>query len=157
VATTVNTVKLPGLFRSMLNKEVTAAKLPPFIIPPNEPCITANYETDQGVIVAVCVCDLALVANAGAALVLLPPSAAKDSVTSKKLDPSLAENFLEILNVCNSLFSTPEAQRIKLGKVCTIQKERTEETTKFIASAGTKYATKLTVAGYGDGRMCIFS
>ena len=54
-------------------------------------------------------CDLAFAANAAAALCLIPPATAKESISSRKLDPLLAENLREIVNVCSQLFVASES------------------------------------------------
>jgi hypothetical protein len=157
MAVAITPEKVTALFRQLLGRDVTGAKIPPFIIPVADPCITATFVAEDGAMVAVCVCDLDLAANAGAALVLIPAGAAKDCVTTRKLDPSLRENFLEILNICSSLFGGTDTQRVKLGKVCDSQKERSEDVVKFIKTPHATQPVKLTIAGYGAGRICVYT
>jgi hypothetical protein len=149
--------KIPPLFRNLLNRDVTAAKIAPFTISVSDPCVTATYLGDGGALIAVCVCDIELVANAGAALVLIPAPVAKDSVRSRKIDEGLAENFQEILNICASIVSSSDNHRTSLGKVFLTQAARTPEVTQFIKASRTQSAVKLSITGYEAGRMCIYT
>ena len=53
---------------------------------------------------AVIVCDVAMAAHAGAALSLIPPRVAEESVKDGELSEMLASNFAEVLNVASQLF-----------------------------------------------------
>lgn len=154
---TVAPDKVIALFRGILSREVTGAKIPPFTIPITEPCVTATYGTEGGGMVAVCVCDLDLVANAGAALVLIPASEAKASVTKRQIDPSLRENFQEILNICTSLVGGTDTQRVKLMQVWDVQKDRSPEAASLIKTPHASCPVKLTIGGYGSGRICVYT
>jgi hypothetical protein len=157
MAITTSPEKVTALFRQILSREVTGAKIPLFTIPVADPCITATYLNQEGAQIAVCVCDLELVANAGAALVLMPAASAKECVTTRKLDPSLKENFLEILNICTSLFGGTDAVRIKLGQVCDSAKDRSPEAAALIKTPHATCAVKLSIAGYTGGRICVYT
>lgn len=149
--------KIPPLFRNLLNREVTAAKIAPFTISVSDPCVTATYLGDGGALIAVCVCDIELVANAGAALVLIPAPVAKESVRARKIDEGLAENFQEILNICASIVGSADNHRTSLGNVYLTQAARPPEVAQFIKASRSQNAVKLTIAGYEGGRMCIFT
>jgi hypothetical protein len=40
---------------------------------------------------------------------LIPPATAKENIVSRKLEPPLAENLREIMNVCSQLFVASES------------------------------------------------
>ncbi len=153
----VDFARIPVLLRELLNRNVTAQALPAFSVTETEPWTLASYVTDEDKAVAVIACDLELVANAGAALVLLPASASKESVTRKKLDPALLENFQEILNIYTSLFTAPGSARVRLGKVCASAKDLPPDAAALLKTPANRHAEKLTIPGYGGGRMGIFS
>jgi hypothetical protein len=153
----IKDVKIPVLFRSLLNRDVTGVKIPAFVPSATDTCLAAVYQGNDGVNLAVCVCDLELVTYAGAALVLLQPPVAKEAIATRKLDPSLTENFQEILNICATLLTGPDVPHVKLGPAYVNRAEWPEEVNKFIAPARSSVAVKITIAGYGAGRMGIFT
>jgi hypothetical protein len=68
--------------------------------------VSALYVDDAGSVVAATLCDMSLAAHAGAALSLIPPRVAEESVRDGVLSDNLAENFGEILNIGSQLFAS---------------------------------------------------
>jgi hypothetical protein len=118
------------------------------------PSLIATYEACDGTVAAVCVSDLELVANAGAALCMIPSYVAQESIKAKKLlEPSLMENYQEILNICARLFGDFQQDRIKLKKVDFAMSFEANQLMPDPACARRDFG--LSIAGYGRGRMWI--
>lgn len=143
------------LFRQiLLGRSVSAEKIAPFRIPASEASATAIYPNHQGNIAGLCIADIDLVHRAGAALCLIPADARLKAV---KFDPALTENFQEILNICAQLFGGPEQQRISLAKVVLSADARPENVTRLISSPAWRLDVKLTIEGYGSGRISVLA
>ncbi|MGB9488927.1 MAG: hypothetical protein WCA92_00555 [Terriglobales bacterium] len=149
--------KLPTLLRHTLNRDVTCEKIAPFTIPDAQPSVTATYESNEGDVLAVCVCDLEFAANSGGALSMIPLGGVKESITAKKLDSSLADNFQEILNIFGSLFAAEGIPHVKLGRVYFSQRERPENVAKLISAPAARKDMKVSTSGYGAGRVSFFA
>jgi len=153
----IKDVKIPILFRGLLNRDVTGVKIPAFVPAAADTCLAAVYQGNDGATLAVCVCDLDLVSYAGAALVLVQPPVAKEVIATRKLDPGLTENFQEILNICATLLTGADIPHVKLGPSYVNRSDWPDEVVKFVAPARSSAAMKITIAGYGAGRIGIFT
>jgi hypothetical protein len=156
VAVTFQVEKIASLLNELLGRKVTVKTVPTLSSASVGPIVTASYEASEGGVVAVCVCDLGLVLNTGAALCMIPASEAADNLKTKQLDPALLENFKEVLNICAQLFWSPSAHRVKLAAVYTSAQERPEPLQKFIAKPSLRLDLQVSIAGYGDGRLSLF-
>jgi hypothetical protein len=155
MADTISVQKIAGLFKQiLLGRAVTAQKIAPFRISATEPSATAVYQDTTGGTAAVCVCDVDLVHKAGAALCLIP---ADSRLSAAKIDPALAENFQEILNICAQLFSGPDGHRVTLHSVLLSADKRPPEIVAMVASPPWRLDVKLAITGYGEGRISVFS
>jgi hypothetical protein len=76
------------------------------------------YVTDDGQPVALCACDLAFAANSGAALSMLPPGVAKDSLKSGQLTEVMLANLREVMNICTRLVLHEGTVHVRLDTVC---------------------------------------
>jgi hypothetical protein len=155
MANTISVEKVAGLFKQiLLGRAVTAEKIAPFRISVSEPSATAVYQDSTGATAGVCVCDVDLVHKAGAALCLIPADA---RLSAAKIDPALAENFQEILNICAQLFTGPDGHRVTLSNVLLSADKRAPEIATMVASPPWRLDVKLSITGYGSGRMSVFS
>ncbi len=156
---TIQAERIGRLLGDLLGRKVTAttAASP---ISGVEPTLTAVYEDNEGNVVAACCCDLDLVLNAGAALVLVPARDVQESAKAKKWDPLLVENFKEILNVCAQLFCQAGSPRAKLGCLCLTCSQANAKSTVAanpLAKGGKRVDVQLSIAGYASGRMAVFT
>lgn len=145
--------KLALLLTQIVGKPVTSEVAPAAAAAASGPGLVATYETGTGELAAICVSDLELVANAGAALCMIPPYVAQESIKAKKiLEPSLSENYQEVLNICARLFSDSPDSRIRLRSV--EFKEKCDPS-KLIPNAAAPRELRVNISGYGRGRMWI--
>ena len=139
----------------LLGRKVTAKTIAAFNFSGSDQTLTAVYESSEGVLVAACVCDSELVLTAGAALCLVPAAEAQQNLKAKKWDPSLVENFKEVLNVCTQLFLGPQSSRVKLQGVFVGAEPRPEKAATLLAKPRWRINLQLSIAGYGEGRIAI--
>jgi len=112
----------------------------------------AVYVTDDGKPVALCACDLAFAANSGAALSMLPPGVAKDSIKTGQLTETMLANLGEVMNICTRLVLHEGTPHVRLNAVCPIAK---------LPPAGMAIATapkaridfEVTLGKYGNGML----
>ena len=76
------------------------------------------YIADDGSPSALCACDLALAANSGAALSMLPPNLAKDAVKAQELTEVMLANLGEVMNICTRLLLRENTPHLRLQRVC---------------------------------------
>jgi len=148
--------KVANLLRELFGRAVKVDTADLLTMTPEGTNWIAVYSGNDGKIVGVCVCDLAFAANASAALCMIPPNTAKESISSRKLDPLLAENLREIMNVCSQLFAS-ESGRITLQSVTSAAQCASEEAKKRVSAPSQKCGMKLSIEGYGDGMVSLLT
>ena len=79
------------------------------------------------------------------------------SAKAKKWEPSLVENFKEVLNVCAQLFCEPQSPRVKLQDVFTDTSDRPTNVLGLLAKPKKRIDIELEITGYGTGRMAVFT
>lgn len=75
------------------------------------------FIADDGAPVALCGADASLAASFGAALSMLPPSAAKEAAKAGDLSAVMIENVREIMNICTRLVMDHSSPHLKLDRV----------------------------------------
>jgi len=88
---------------------------------------------------------------------LIPPAIAKENIVSRRLEPPLAENLREIMNVCSQLFVASESGRITLQSVSSAAQCGSEEAKKMVSAPSQKCGMKLSIEGYGDGMVSLLT
>jgi hypothetical protein len=156
VAVTFLEERTAGLLNKLLGRSVDAKIVPLRPVIDGDPTVIASYESDQGELVAVCICELEFVLKAGAALCLVPASEVAKNLKAGRLDPDLLENFKEVLNVCTQLFAGPDVYRVRLASVHPSTEETPEALKKFMSHSRFRQGVQLSIAGYGEGRISVF-
>lgn len=110
----------------------------------------AIYVDDATAPVAACVCNKEFVAYAGAALMMLPPNAAKEAAGSGAMDEMTVSSFHEIMNICSRLLMSDHTPHLRLGQVLP-RKDATA--LAAIEKAGTRKDFQVTVPRYGSGQL----
>jgi len=99
--------------------------------------------------------QLSLAANAGAALGLLPPGAAEDSIDEKKLSATLSENVFELCNVLTSLLNVEGAPHVKLYQVVYPGMPIPNDAQAHLMALGRRLDLTVEVARYGKGKFSL--
>jgi hypothetical protein len=142
-----------SVLTTLLGKNVTVRGLPPG--KPIAGAVFAAYGPDDGSVSVVCVGDIGFAASAGAALALMPASAAQESVLKGKLAAPLFENVCEILNVCGQLFNRVPGQRVALRCASDKLPELPPEARGVHAAPTQRLDLSVEITGYGIGRIAI--
>jgi hypothetical protein len=146
-------IHMRNMLEDLLGREVT-------VNPANPPeghevptMLLAAYTDRQLNLAAVLGLDLALAAYAGAALGLLPPGAAQDSIEDKRLSSVLEENVRELCNVFTGLLNREGAPHVRLQQVIAPGEQVPADVAAYVMALGRRVDLKVEVARYGSGML----
>jgi hypothetical protein len=153
-----DTSVLPGslavrnLLEDLLGRDVTVSPGDPLTADDLPTATVAVYTDNSQQIYGVLGMQLSLAANVGAALGLLPPGAAEDSIDEKQLFPNLAENVFELCNVLTSLLNREGAPHVKLYQVIYPGMSLPNDARAHLLALGRRLDLKIEVSRYGKGK-----
>ncbi|HEU4347847.1 MAG TPA: hypothetical protein VFR35_08670 [Actinoplanes sp.] len=156
-----DTSVLPGsltvrnLFEDLLGRDCNVGPGDPITQDDLSTAAVAIFADSQQQIYAVLGMQLTLAANAGAAMGLLPPGAAEDSIAEKKLNPGLAENVFELCNVLTSLLNREGAPHVKLYQVVYPGMPLPNDARAFLMALGRRLDLMVEVSRYGKGKFSL--
>lgn len=99
--------------------------------------------------------DLPLAARMGAAIALVPSTAAETCVAEEQLSAALAENAGEILNVTAALFNVGDAPHLKLDTVYAPREPLPSDVAQWVLAYVRRLDLEVDVTGYGAGSASI--
>lgn len=144
------------MLSDLVGRSVTCKAGKPVAPAPRQPVAAARFVGADGRPVAALLLDLPMAASAGAALVMLPPVVAADAVKAGALGPNIAENLLEVLNVCAGLFNSPTTPRVRFADVVT--GEKLPDAVAALAKPGAaRLDLEVAIPGYSGGRLSALS
>lgn len=143
-----------SVLEGLLRKPVTAVRSEP----PSRRVARAmaRYHGPTGKEVAVFIAEIGFAASAGAALSLLPPTAAAEWARAGVMTEMIEQNFFEVANVLASVVN-PKAGHCTLREVellADFEKPRDHER---LTSAAQQVNLQLTIAGYQPGRVALIA
>ena len=144
-----------NLFEDLLGRDVNVSPGDPMTAADLPTGVFAIYTDTSQQLYAVLGMQLALAANAGAALGLLPAGAAEDSIEEKKLFPNLAENVFELCNVLTSLLNREGAPHVKLYQVIYPGMDLPNDARAHLLALGKRLDLTVEVARYGKGKFSL--
>lgn len=115
----------------------------------------AAYVDDQLGLRAIVLMDLALSAHSGAAIALVPRTAADDAVANGSLTPALYDNAAEILNIMASLFNKDDAPHVRLYEAYAPREAVPSDIQTWLLAYVPRLDMEVTVAGYGTGHLSV--
>lgn len=142
--------ELESLLEALLGRKVKSA---PAAGPPGGKVAVALFVTDPPDITAAALCDVPLSAALGCALSSVPPAVVGESAEAGGLDPSLAENLGEVMNVLTRFLAARSGQRIVLKGFWCPPAEPPADTVSAARGSDEIRAYRLDVAGYGAGQL----
>lgn len=145
--------------RSMLGMLFDGLDIKPgkkFDITPTSGSWVGLYIGDDGQPLAACVADLALAANSGAALSMMPPGVAKDAIKEKDLSEVMVANVHEVMNICTRLMMTEGSPHLRLAKLYP-SKALPPEAAALLAAVKGRADFELSVPKYGPGTLSFIS
>ncbi|MFK8018464.1 MAG: hypothetical protein AB8B86_01735 [Pseudomonadales bacterium] len=115
-----------------------------------KPYVATYIDADEK-IVAMCICDLALVARAGAAFSMVPADVAEEIIGGDELSETFQSNFYELMNICSKLMLSDDSAHLKLDK--TLGPDQDTGTLVAAMEDPSRYAFTVDIPGYGPGEM----
>jgi hypothetical protein len=112
----------------------------------------AVYVDDEGKPVALCACNIAFAANTGAALSMLPPGVAKDSIKTGQLTEVMLANLREVMNICTRLVLHEGTVHVRLDTVCPAAK-LPAAAAAIAAAPKARIDFEVTLGKYGNGML----
>jgi len=152
---------LPGplavrtLLEDLLIREVTVSHGPPMTQADLPTAVLAMFTDTAQQLYAVIGMQLDLAANIGAALGLLPPSAAEESVEQRRLTPELAENVFGLCTLLPGLFNAGGTPHVKLYQVVYPTMPIPDEAVAHMITLGRRVDLTVEVARYGKGKFSL--
>jgi hypothetical protein len=144
-----------SLFEDLLGRDCNVSPASPMAAEDLSTGIVAIYTDNAQQIHAVLGMELGLAANVGAALGLLPPGAAEDSIDDKVLAPNLAENVFELCNVLTSLLNREGAPHVKLHEVVYPGMPLPGDVRVHLLALGRRLDLTIEVNRYGKGKFSL--
>jgi hypothetical protein len=144
-----------NLFEDLLGRDCNVAPGDPIGADDLPTATVAVYTDSHQQIYGVLGMQLSLAANAGAALGLLPPGAAEDSIDEKKLTPGLAENVFELCNVLTSLLNREGGPHVKLHQVVYPGMPLPHDARAHLLALGRRLDLMIEVSRYGKGKLSL--
>ncbi len=149
------TLAVRNLFEDLLGRDCTVASGDPLTAGDLPTATVALYVDAQQRIYGVLGMQLALSANVGAALGLLPPGAAEDSIAGKQLFPNLAENVSEMCNVLTSLLNREGGPHVKLHQVIHPGSPLPGDARAHLLALGRRLDLMIDISRYGKGKLSL--
>ena len=141
---------------ALLGLGSAATKVQPARIEADGAHVVGIYRDDLGRVAALVTADLAMAASSGAALAMIPSSAARDVVDRGALSDTLLDNFREVANITATLLNTPTTPHLRLDGVWLSDDPDLPHEAWDLLAAATKHREFLvTIDGYGTGRLGI--
>ena len=117
--------------------------------------VVASYVTADDEVGALCVCDGSFAVLAGAALVLVPATVAREQVAAGTLDEGQLEITHEVANILSRLLNTPRTPHLRLRELHRLPGELPQEVRTLLEQPEFRRDFVTTIEGYGEGRMSI--
>jgi len=114
------------------------------------------YLDDDDKAVAACVCDIEFAAFASSALTMIPPGGAEDAVANKALEPGMAANFHELMNIFSRFFITENTPHLRLSVSCPVS-EAPDDIKAVIANATDRADVSIDLPRYGKGNISVMA
>lgn len=157
-------VQLPGrkdvadLMANLVGEEVAVEELPTGSLPLDEMICLGVYVAEDTALSAVAAMDVQLANRLGAALAMIPDDAVDEQIAANAVEGEIRENIKEIFNIAASLVNRPSAPHQRFDKLL-IPSEDPSSTAvdKLVREPDSRRDFKLTVPGYGEGRLAYFT
>jgi hypothetical protein len=117
--------------------------------------VRAVYATDEDQLAAVAVTDIQGAARLGGALGMLPKGGVDDVIDDHDLTGLIRDNVYEVLNVLGSVFNVADAPHVRLTEMYGPGQSAPDEVENLAYAAGGRLDIEVSIAGYGNGRLCI--
>lgn len=146
------------LLEGLLGRDVDALVGTDAVEPHTNPgAVVGVYVDDQLQLRAIIAVDQRLAAHLGAAIALMPPTAAKTAIEQELLTPALYDNVAEVLNVAASLFNVGDAPHVRLYEAYAPRETLPPDVAKWVLAYVRRLDMTVDVTGYGKGRISVLA
>jgi len=143
------------LFEDLLGRPVTVSPTDPVLSAAVRRTMVALYVDNALKLQAVIGLELSLAVYAGAALGLIPPGGAQDSVEEGVMTPVVAENVTEVCNIMAGLLNRPGAPHLRLYQRFLPGEGPPTDAVGHLLALGRRLDLNVDVSGYGSGKLSI--
>lgn len=116
--------------------------------------VSGVFVEDDGTVGGACITDISLASFAGAALAMIPPAVAMESINRGELDEGLRENFHEVANISTALLNGPSVPHLKIKELVP---GITDEVRDLVIKAAGRSTFNVTIADYGGGALALYA
>jgi hypothetical protein len=116
--------------------------------------VTGVYIEDNGKLGGACITDLPLASSTGAALAMMPPIVAKESVEAGQLSEGLHDNFYEVANIFSRLLNGPSVPHLRISELVP---GIPEEVLALAEKATGRKHYDVTIVDYVGGKMVLLA
>ena len=139
-----------GLFTMLFGNE-TSCKPGKAPLPPDACAIVSAYHDNTGATRRLLTCDLAFATSAGAALSMIPPTAANDAIKSGQVPDNIFANLHEVMNIAVNLFTDSFGSRLELASVSRFSELSSEA--KAALTSNERSTVDVAIPRYAAGRI----
>jgi hypothetical protein len=144
------------LFDELLGRPVTIGPADPMRAPDlHAQPLSCLYVDDTMTLRAIIAMDIRLAAYTGAALGLVPATAAEASIEEKELSETIAENVAEVCNIMSSMLNHEGEPRVKVHQTFLPGQMPPSDAIGYMLAFGRRVDLLIDVQGYGAGRIWI--
>jgi hypothetical protein len=143
------------LLGDLLGCGIAVDKTAPLELDEGTPGVVASYVTADGDVGALCVLDASCVVLVAAALVMVPPTVAKEQVSAGSIEENHLDVAHEVVNVLARLLNTPRTPHLRLEALHRVPGELPDQVAALLASPEFRRDFVATIEGYGEGRVGI--
>ncbi|MFZ1829849.1 MAG: hypothetical protein WAW42_14050 [Candidatus Competibacteraceae bacterium] len=118
---------------------------------PASSSLIASYIDDDNKVVAAFACDIPFAANAGCALSMMPASAAKDAIKTKKLEAAMIDNLYEVANILSTLLMNDKTPHLRVATLYPEASKIPPEVREMLNGARGHADFTVNIPRYGNG------
>lgn len=107
---------------------------------------------DDGHSVALVVCDLPLGVYMGAAMVMIPPPAAKEAAAAGELSGMVKDSLNEVMNILSKVFMSKDTAHLRYSRTC-VRAELSDVEQAIFTNPGKQMYFDVSIDRYGDGKI----
>ena len=143
------------LLEDLLGRPVAVNPANPVLAEDVPRTMVSLYVDDTLRLAAVIGLELSLAVYAGAALGLVPPGGAQDSVAEGVVSPMVAENVTEVCNIMAGLLNRPGGPHIRMHQRYLPGQAPPTDAASWLLALGRRLDLNVEVGGYGGGRLSV--
>lgn len=117
--------------------------------------VFGRFVNDDDELIAVVSADAGFTCYTGAAIMMLPPTAANDAKQADELPEEIAEAFGEVLNVLSRLFNTSDRPHCRY--ISADYGKAPDDIKAFIKTSSSRDSYGFEIGGYGQGTLTLFA